>query len=99
MSLISKRDIREISFGGLSNPEGMITAANANVHRIMPHINISDLGASRLGVVESGNVDLETSDNTTPITATQETPLSSPMKLRKRGKGKNTGKTKRKKQR
>lgn len=98
MALVSKKDVRDIQFGGLSNPKGLTEAANANVHRIMPKIDISGIGASRLGVIESGNVDLETSENVSPIVATKEEPLSSPIKARKR-KGKNTHKAKRKKQR
>lgn len=97
MALVSKKDVREISFGGLSNPSGMITAANANVHRVMPRIDISGLGTSRLGVIESGNVEMETTENVAPITATKEEPLSSPIKARKKQKVKNTHKTKRKK--
>jgi len=94
MALISKKDTRDIIFGGLSNPSGMIEAANTNVHNIMPRIDISGLGSSKLGIIESGNVDLETSSNVSPITADREEPLTSPMQLRKKRKGKNTHTTK-----
>jgi hypothetical protein len=66
MSLVLKRDTRDISFGGLSNPEGMISLANANIHRVMPKMN-SDNYHNSVGVIESGGVDLDTSATLAPL--------------------------------
>jgi hypothetical protein len=46
-----------ISFN-LTNPEGMIDKANANIHRIMPDINTDEMHNS-VGVLETGNVSMD----------------------------------------
>ena len=73
-------DILDIRYN-LSTPQGMITAANENVHRVMPKVNMDNYHNS-LGVLETGDVAMD---------------LPQPVQLKVRKKKKTISKTKRKK--
>ena len=73
-------DLLDIRYN-LSTPQGMITAANDNVYRVMPKVDMDNYHNS-LGVLETGNVSMD---------------LPQPVQLKVRKKKKTTSKTKRKK--
>jgi len=86
-------DILDIRYN-LSTPQGMITAANENVYRVMPKVNMDDYHNS-LGVLETGNV---TMDLPQPVQLKVRKKKTHSSKI-KRKKSKNTHKVKDKKER
>jgi len=58
MGLQNKTDNRLGITFNLESPEGCISAANKNVHRVMPKIN-KDADENEVGIVSTGMVNIE----------------------------------------
>lgn len=78
MDLTNTTDNRlDIKFN-LSNPDGCIDAANKNVKRVMPKLNVDGIskkstGVLSVGVVDTGNITLNIIDVLNPNKKTKNT--------------------------